>query len=145
MSEDQADNLQPTKNRVHSDQLAADQLAAGKLRAHSRTPAEVELSDLIAYLDGELDDSSVEAIEQRLVMDGPLRKKAESLDKTWQLLETLEEAEASGRRHRLRQLSRLQKARRQGRSSYHGALAPLPEEALDRRGDPAAIADRSGH
>jgi hypothetical protein len=78
MSDDQADNLK-------------------KGRPKKALPAEVEeLSDLVAYLDGELDDSSLELIERRLVDDIPLRRSAETLDRTWQLLDTLEDAEASG-------------------------------------------------
>jgi hypothetical protein len=59
-------------------------------------PAEIELSDLVAYLDGELDAPVVDIIEKKLLADPPLRLSAEKLDKTWQLLETLEETEASG-------------------------------------------------
>ena len=78
MSDDQADNLK-------------------KGSPKKALPAEVEeLSDLVAYLDGELDDSSLELIERRLVDDIPLRRSAETLDRTWQLLDTLEDAEASG-------------------------------------------------
>lgn len=57
---------------------------------------DAELVQLVSYLDGELDDSSVEMMERRLVAEAPLRQRAEQLDKTWQLLDSLEEVTASG-------------------------------------------------
>lgn len=62
----------------------------------SADAADAQLIDLVAYLDGELDDVSVDAIERRLTVEAPLRQQAEQLDKTWQLLDALEEVTASG-------------------------------------------------
>lgn len=58
--------------------------------------ADPKLTDLVAYLDGELPPADSEKLEQQLVLDAPLRKCAESLDRTWQMLNVLEEATASG-------------------------------------------------
>ena len=59
-------------------------------------PVQQELSDLVAYLDGELDVQSMDQMERRLVEEPPFRKEAERLDRTWQLLDSLEEVTASG-------------------------------------------------
>lgn len=63
---------------------------------NSAETADPELTELVAYLDGELDEVAVDVMERRLVADAPLRQRAESLDKTWQLLDSLEEVSASG-------------------------------------------------
>lgn len=55
-----------------------------------------EVSDLVAYLDGELDDASIEPLERRLIAEPPLRRSVEQLNRTWKLLDALEETEASG-------------------------------------------------
>lgn len=54
------------------------------------------LTELVAYLDGELDDSNSERLEKRLAQDRDLRQYAETLDRTWQMLNTLGEPTASG-------------------------------------------------
>ena len=58
-------------------------------------PADAELADLVAYLDGELYSRSAETFERRLTEEAPLRQEADRLDRTWQLLESLEEITAS--------------------------------------------------
>ncbi len=58
--------------------------------------ADPRLVELVAYLDGELDEVAVDEMERRLVDDEPLRQNAEMLDKTWRMLNTLEEMPASG-------------------------------------------------
>jgi len=58
--------------------------------------ADPKLTDLVAYLDGELPPADSEKLEQQLVLDAPLRQCAESLDRTWQMLDLLEDATASG-------------------------------------------------
>ena len=69
---------------------------------HNLEPEEIEESDdpqvaeLVAYLDGELPDEDADRVEQMLLSDPPLRKNAETLDRTWQLLDSLEEATVSG-------------------------------------------------
>jgi anti-sigma factor RsiW len=54
------------------------------------------LTELVAYLDGELDESNSERLEKRLAQDRDLRQYAETLDRTWQMLNTLGEPTASG-------------------------------------------------
>ena len=58
-------------------------------------PADAELADLVAYLDGELDSRSAEYFERRLTEEASLRQEADRLDRTWQLLESLEGITAS--------------------------------------------------
>lgn len=62
----------------------------------SEDPDDPRLTELVAYLDGELDDSSSERLEKRLGQDRDLRHYAETLDRTWQMLNTLGEPTASG-------------------------------------------------
>jgi anti-sigma factor RsiW len=56
-------------------------------------PREIEL---VAYLDGELDEQGSEQVERRLAADVQLRRKVDTLDRTWRLLDSLGEATASG-------------------------------------------------
>lgn len=58
--------------------------------------ADSELIELVAYLDGELDPNAEDQMERRLVREASLRKRADLLDKTWNLLDSLEEVSASG-------------------------------------------------
>ncbi len=55
-----------------------------------------QLTELVAYLDGELDEEESNRLERQLAENPPLRGYAESLDRTWQLLDSLGEATASG-------------------------------------------------
>ena len=55
-----------------------------------------QLTELVAYLDGELSDDDSSRLERELGGNPPLRSYAESLDRTWQLLDSLGEATASG-------------------------------------------------
>jgi anti-sigma factor RsiW len=55
-----------------------------------------QLTEIVAYLDGELDDLQSVRLERKLASDPPLRGYADSLDRTWQLLDNLGEAAASG-------------------------------------------------
>ena len=55
-----------------------------------------QTAELVAYLDGELPEQDADRVEQLLLTNPPLRKNAESLDRTWQMLNSLEEATASG-------------------------------------------------
>ncbi len=77
------------------------------------------LTQLVAYLDGELLPEDSEKLEQQLAVDPPLRRCADSLDRTWQMLDALEEAPASGEFTR-RTLSCIQ------------AQANLPEPSTSR-------------
>lgn len=51
--------------------------------------------DLIAYLDGELDDEHSHAVEARLQTDPRARAEAESLKRAWELLDFLPRSEPS--------------------------------------------------
>jgi len=55
-----------------------------------------QTAELVAYLDGELPEQDADRVEQLLLTNPLLRRNAESLDRTWQLLNSLEEATASG-------------------------------------------------
>ena len=55
-----------------------------------------QIMELVAYLDGELPDQDADRVEQLLQSNAPLRRDAETLDRTWQLLDSLEAATASG-------------------------------------------------
>ena len=55
-----------------------------------------QLTELVAYLDGELGEEESSRLERQLAENPPLRGYAETLDRTWQLLDTLGEATASG-------------------------------------------------
>ena len=59
-------------------------------------PGDSRLTELVAYLDGELAELDSDRLEQELVSDAPLRSYAESLDRTWRLLDSLGETTASG-------------------------------------------------
>lgn len=48
---------------------------------------------LVAYLDGELDDESSRQIEQRLTSDSALREQLTQLERTWDALDELEQVE----------------------------------------------------
>jgi anti-sigma factor RsiW len=56
---------------------------------------EQERSDLVAYLDGELPPDAARAMEARLSRDPQYRAEAESLTRTWELLDYLSRPEAS--------------------------------------------------
>ena len=51
-------------------------------------PPEVQ-EDLVAYLDGELEETQVEAVERRLSHSPTVRAEAESLQRVWELLDYL--------------------------------------------------------
>jgi anti-sigma factor RsiW len=52
-------------------------------------------ADLIAYLDGELDEDAARALEARLNRDPGVRAEAEALRRTWALLDYLPKPEPS--------------------------------------------------
>lgn len=54
-----------------------------------------ELADLIAFLDGELDEQAAQEIEAKLGRDPRARAEAESLRRTWDLLDYLPKPEPS--------------------------------------------------
>jgi len=51
--------------------------------------------DLVAYLDGELEHTEVEAIEGKISLDATVRAEVETLKKTWDLLDYLPRQEPS--------------------------------------------------
>jgi anti-sigma factor RsiW len=57
---------------------------------------EEDRANLVAYLDGELDEKAARALEARLANDPRARAEAETLRRTWELLDYLPRAEASG-------------------------------------------------
>jgi hypothetical protein len=54
-----------------------------------------EREELIAYLDGELPETEASAVEARLSLDAEVKKEAEALRKTWELLDYLPKPEPS--------------------------------------------------
>ncbi len=57
--------------------------------------SEEDRTNLVAYLDGELDEAAAQALEARLSNDPHARAEAEGLRRTWELLDYLPRAEAS--------------------------------------------------
>jgi hypothetical protein len=55
-----------------------------------------QVTELVAYLAGELPEQDADRVEQLLQASASLRRNAETLDQTWRLLDSLEEATASG-------------------------------------------------
>ncbi len=55
-------------------------------------PAPID-EQLVAYLDGELDDESSRQIEERLTTDSTLRDQLSRLERTWDVLDELEQVE----------------------------------------------------
>jgi anti-sigma factor RsiW len=56
---------------------------------------EEERANLVAYLDGELDEESTQALEARMSTDPKFRDEAEALERTWELLDFLPRPEPS--------------------------------------------------
>lgn len=57
-------------------------------------PNEQDREDLIAFLDGELDDAKSREIEARLTLDTSFRAEADALKQAWGLLDYLPQPEA---------------------------------------------------
>src|SRR5262245_10394151 len=59
------------------------------------TPDDPPDDDLVAYLDGELDEQSAQRVEARIGTDPAARAEAEALRRTWDLLDYLPRPEPS--------------------------------------------------
>src|SRR5262245_36123101 len=57
--------------------------------------SETEREDLVAYLDGELDEEAARAVESKLNLDARARTEADELQRAWDLLDYLPQAEPS--------------------------------------------------
>lgn len=57
--------------------------------------SEEDRANLVAYLDGELDEPAAQALEARLSTDATFRAEADSLQRTWELLDFLPRPEPS--------------------------------------------------
>ena len=57
--------------------------------------AESQTEELVAYLDGELDERAAEAMATKLSLDPKLRAKAEAYQRTWDILDVLPRPEPS--------------------------------------------------
>jgi anti-sigma factor RsiW len=55
------------------------------------------LTEIVSYLDGELDDTQMLEIERKLIQDPGMRSHADILSRTWALLDDLDEVSASQR------------------------------------------------
>ena len=56
--------------------------------------AEEQLTEIVSYLDGELDNAQMDEVEQQLINDPDMRSHADILSRTWALLDALEEVSA---------------------------------------------------
>jgi anti-sigma factor RsiW len=56
---------------------------------------DAEREKLVAYLDGELDDKTARTLETKIGRDSQLRAEADTLRRTWELLDFLPQPEAS--------------------------------------------------
>ena len=54
-----------------------------------------QLTRIVSYLDGELDEAETMQVEQQLIADPDLRDRAEKLSRTWSMLDELDEISAS--------------------------------------------------
>jgi anti-sigma factor RsiW len=91
--------------------------------------SEEDRANLVAFLDGELDEPAAQALEAKLSRDPQLRAEADAFKKTWELLDYLPRPEPSASfTHRT--LERLavketDKWRTRGAGSRWGWLAPI--------------------
>lgn len=64
-------------------------MADSKPPADDRTPGDPATEELVAYLDGELAPHEAESLARRLGLDPNLRAQADSLQRTWDILDIL--------------------------------------------------------
>ncbi len=84
--------LRPSRLRLQAGRLHHNILKQAMNRETS--PTELELLDemLVAYLDGELDDTAARALEERLARDPKVRDRLKALSGSWDLLDALPRA-----------------------------------------------------
>ncbi len=58
-------------------------------------PVDEQLTQLVSYLDGELDDTQADEIERNIINDPDMRSHVDILSRTWAMLDDLEEVSAS--------------------------------------------------
>lgn len=98
-------------------------------------------AELVAYLDGELDAKTARDLETKLQTDSALRQRADTLKRTWELLDFLPQPEPSAT-FTSRTLDRLTVLRPAGSQSVPAlASTPLPgAESLSQTALPAGSA-----
>ena len=64
-------------------------MADSKPVPNGESPDERQTEEIVAYLDGELDPKDAEGVTARLSLDPKLRAEAESLQRTWDILDIL--------------------------------------------------------
>src|ERR687896_527533 len=85
---------------------------------------EDEKSELVAYLDGELDDVTTQAVEAKLAINPEARAELDALKQTWGLLDLLPKASPSANfTHRTMERLTLEKVGRSGSKTLpmHGS------------------------
>lgn len=66
-----------------------------KTQSHNDPALDEQLTQLVSYLDGELDVTQMTEVERDLVNDSAMRSHADILSKTWALLDDLDDVPAS--------------------------------------------------
>lgn len=107
-------------------------------------PEEAALTeDLVAYLDGELDATTNEAVENRIGVDATIRAEADALKKTWDLLDYLPRPDPSPN-FTERTLSRIEPIPQSGANSTpsRSALSAAPQRTSLTLSDTPASSPR---
>src|SRR3954467_5059323 len=58
-------------------------------------PNDEDHEELVAFLDGELDDEQAHSVESKITLDPTVRNEADTLKRTWDLLDYLPKPEPS--------------------------------------------------
>jgi hypothetical protein len=88
----------------------------------------VERANLVAYLDGELNDAEARAISTKLTRSATARRELEALEKTWELLEHLPRPQPSPE-FTARTLTEVQKLSQAG-DEFESAVKRRAQHAL---------------
>jgi len=99
-------------------------VADSKPPANEKTPSDPVTEELVAYLDGELASQEADALATRLGLDPKLRAQADSLRRTWDILDILPQPQPSST-FATRTVSQLLVVPA-GRSSIQAIPAPPP-------------------